>query len=91
MPVYLVLPTKRRDEILALANKAGVDVLSDPFKQGGFLASFAGTPRELGAVIGIHEENPIGEGIIVPMSAYHGWANTQIWTWIKSRQERSVE
>ncbi|NWC07225.1 hypothetical protein [Pseudomonas sp. G1002] len=88
MPIFLVLPTRGRKEIVEHAKATGIDILDEPFKEGGFLASFAGTPVELGRAIGISEENTLGEGIVLPFAGHHGYANTQIWSWIKSRKER---
>lgn len=92
MPIYVVVPTKGLRETIEQIKKdetKSLDALIEPFAEGGYLVNFAGTGAELGKMLGIHEDRPLAQGLIMPLAGHYGYANNQIWQWIKSRQEKT--
>lgn len=88
MAIFLVLPTKNRDALIAKARAENIDILVEYFNEGGFLANFQGISLELAEKIGMSAEGNVGQGIVQPLSGHHGFANKLIWEWVASRQAK---
>ena len=54
-----------------------------PFKSDTWFVEFEGTTTELSSKLGVLKgEN--GKGVVAVISSYYGFANTDIWEWLRA-------
>lgn len=94
MTVYAVIPVKDSDKMRSLLNstfKEDNSVKELPNKNA-FMVSFNGTSSEFSKKLNLsgNEEGQSKdfrpcEGILFPIGAFGGYADADIWEWIKSK------
>lgn len=92
MPVYLVIPLEKKEEIEKALSKLPNENVYKMQENSGWLVSYKGTSKELSYELGIGtEENgtvsSIGSALVSSLTAYYGYGPTEMWEWIRTRSE----
>lgn len=83
--ICVVVPFDPTENLVERLNQAGAKVYtwSSPIAHAYFV-SYKGTTRELADKIGF-EDNRKSEGVVVAVSSYSGYADKDLWEWLKEQ------
>ena len=82
--IFMVVPFEVENEnvIDTKLKEVGKSVYGGAAPNAWFV-SYDGTTEELADKLGFGDDEKMGEGIIVPVNNYQGFASTSLWEWMK--------
>lgn len=78
--IYAIIPFKPGEELRSKIEALKSPVYADE-SPAVYFVSYRGTTRELSDAIG-YGDAPVGTGVVMPVSNYHGYASRDFWEWI---------
>jgi hypothetical protein len=80
--VFIVIVTDNADAVRERLEQAFPG--NEHFKIDGdkFAVSFDGLSRDVAEKVGVRGEEPIGSGIVFPITTYSGRADPSFWEWL---------
>ena len=84
--IYAVIPTGNEGKLQSKIEELG-EKCYDGLAPKVYLVDFNGTARSLSDKLGFNKDGQV-VGLIAGMTSYDGWADPDVWEWIRNRMPK---